>query len=122
MIAWLYHAGKFADLQPWPAIRSRTLGAFSPLIPLLNFWWPYEAIRDCYPPSSRPRFAVWWFVAQLVLPAPMVWVVAGTVAAAPPVVAAVVVVIAGGMLAVIPVLGWRLIDDLDTMQRAHVTA
>jgi len=69
-VAWLYHAGRFADLHSWPAVRSRTLGAFSPLIPIVNLWWPYEAIRDCFPPGARPRVTLWWFVLQLVLPAP----------------------------------------------------
>jgi hypothetical protein len=120
-IAWLYQAGKFADLQPWPAVRSRTLGAFSPLIPVLNLWWPYEAIRDCFPPGTRPRFTLGWFIAQLVLPAPTAWIVAGTTVSATHALTAVVVIIAGAVLAVVPVLGWRLVDHLDAMQVAHLT-
>ncbi len=34
---------------------------------------------------------------------------------------AVVVVLGGALLAVILVLGWRVVDDLDAMQRAYLT-
>ena len=48
--------------------RARTLGAFSVLIPIVNFWWPYEAIRDCYPPGGRSAVALRWFVLSCVVP------------------------------------------------------
>jgi hypothetical protein len=117
-IAWLYQAGKFADLQQWPAAQSRVLGAFSPLIPVVNLWWPYEAIRDNYPPGRCPPTALRWFVIQLLGGVLAIWGIAGS-AFAPAAVTAVVVVITGAVLTFVPVLGWRLIADVEVMQRAH---
>jgi hypothetical protein len=119
-IAWLYQAGKYADLQRWPARRSRTLGAFSVLIPVLQYWWPYEAICDIYPPGARPDVALWWFVAQIVV-VPVTTIIVGlTALIAPAVVAGAALVVSAALLGTTVVLGWRLIDDLDAMQRAHV--
>jgi hypothetical protein len=118
-IAWLYNAGKFADSQRWPAARSRTLGAFSRLIPIVNFWWPYEAIRDLYPPGGRPDVALQWWLSYLFAPLALVPVVITTLVA-PTAVTVVVVLLAGGVLLVPVVLGWRLIDDLSAMQRTHL--
>jgi hypothetical protein len=118
-IAWLHNAGKFADSQRWPAVRSRTLGAFSPLIPIVNLWWPYEAIRDLYPPGGRPDFALHWWLSYLIAPFVAFVSVIVTTLLAPTAVTAVVVLLAGGLLAVPVVLGWKLVDDLDAMQRAH---
>jgi hypothetical protein len=119
-IAWLYNAGKFADVQRWPAARSRTLGAFSRLIPIVQLWWPYEAIRDLYPPGGRPDFALQWWLGYLIAPLVAFVSVVITTLVAPTVVTAVVVLLAGGLLVVPVVLGWKLIDDVDAMQRAHV--
>ena len=119
-IAWLYQAGKYADLQRWPARRSRTLGAFSVLIPFLNLWWPYEAIRDLYLPGARPDVAIWWFVAQLVTIPVTLMIVGFTALVAPAAVVGAAVVVCAALLGATVVLGWRLVDDLDAMQRAHL--
>jgi hypothetical protein len=118
-IAWLYNAGKFADLQRWPAARSRVLGAFSPLIPILNLWWPYEAIRDLYPPGRRPDVALQWWLSYVIAPSGAYLCVFLATLLAPTAVIAIVVVLVGGLLTVPVVLGWKLVDDLDAMQRAH---
>jgi hypothetical protein len=118
-IAWLYNAGKFADTQRWPAARSRTLAAFSPLIPIVIFWWPYEAIRDLYPPGGRPDVALQWWVSYLIAPVAACASVIITTLFAPAAVTAIVVVLAAGVLTTPVVLGWKLVDDLDAMQRAH---
>jgi len=62
LIAWIYQAGKFAEMNGWPTVRNRTLGAFSILIPIVNFWFPYQAIRDCLPldDPNRARILQWW--------------------------------------------------------------
>ena len=48
--------------------RGRTLGAFSVLIPIVQWWWPYEAVRDSYPPGSCPSLVLKWWVCYLVTP------------------------------------------------------
>jgi hypothetical protein len=121
LIAWIYHAGKFAEARGWPAVRGRTLGAFSVLIPIVNLWWPYEAVRDSYPPGSSPAILLKWWVSYLVapifvLPAFFLGLFGSPVAIA--------IAIAIGACAVsVPVwLGWQLIRDVEVMQRANSPA
>jgi hypothetical protein len=113
LIAWIYHAGEYAAAMGWPSVRGRTLGAFSILIPIVNLWWPYEAIRDAYPPGAdRGPLLRWWlsylivpgitslvvFVVAFIGPTPVVW---GTVA------------IAAACSTIPVILGWKLLDHFD---------
>jgi hypothetical protein len=120
-IAWIYQAGKFAEARGWPAVRGRTLGAFSVLIPVVNLWWPYEAVRDSYPPGSSPSLLLKWWVSYLVTPLfalPGLFLgLFGT-----PVEIAVAITIGACALAIPVWLGWKVIRDVEAMQRANSPA
>jgi hypothetical protein len=120
-IAWIYQAGKFAETRGWPAVRGRTLGAFSVLIPIVNLWWPYEAVRDSYPPGSRPSLLLKWWVSYLVTPffaLPGIFLgLVGT-----PIEIAVAITIGACALAIPVWLGWKVVRDVEAMQRAHSPA
>ena len=90
------------------------------LIPIVQLWWPYEAIRDLYPPGGRPDVALQWWLVYLIAPYVAFVSVIITTLIAPTVVTVIVVLLAGGLLVVPVVLGWKLIDNVDAMQRAHV--
>jgi hypothetical protein len=113
LIAWIYHAGEFAGAMGWPATRGRTLGAFSVLIPIVNLWWPYEAIRDAYPPGADHEALLRWWLSYLIVPfvtfiAVFVVAIVGTT----PVLWITIAVAA--VFTTIPVtLGWGLIDDFE---------
>jgi hypothetical protein len=118
LIAWIYQAGKFAEARGWPAVRGRTLGAFSVLIPIVNLWWPYEAVRDSYPPGSAPPLLLRWWVSYLVTPLlslPVFFVALF----GPPVLIVVAIAFAAGALAIPVWLGWRVVRDVEAMQRAN---
>ncbi len=74
LLIWQYRAAKTAQLLQLPAKLSPGLGVGGWLIPVVNFWFPYQAIRDCLPPGHPGRKVVvtlWSFyiamlVAQLV--------------------------------------------------------
>jgi hypothetical protein len=121
LIAWIAQAGKFAEARGWPAARDRTLGAVSVIIPIVNLWWPYEAVRDAYPPGSSPSFVLKWWVSYLVTPIlglPVFFVTLfGT-----PVEAVVAIGIAVGAVMIPVRLGWKLIRDVEAMQRADTPA
>jgi hypothetical protein len=120
LIGWIYNAGKFADSQRWPTIRSRVLGAFSLLIPIVQVWWPYEAVRDLYPPGLRSPLVLRWWLAYLLVPfAAFVVVVIGLVIG-PIAVCLAALAVAAGLLAIPVRLGWRLVEDVDAMQQAHL--
>jgi hypothetical protein len=117
LIAWIYQAGKFAEARGWPASRGRTLGAFSVLIPVVNLWWPYEAVRDSYPPGSAPPVLLKWWVSYLVTPIcafpALVFGFFGT-----PLLIVVAIVFGAGAMAIPVWFGWQLIRDVEAMQRA----
>jgi len=61
-IVWLGTAGNVALAEGRPLRRKPWLGAWSFLIPFVNFWWPYRATRDLLDrdaPEIR-RVVRWW--------------------------------------------------------------
>jgi hypothetical protein len=59
---WLFRAAHTAQELGLPARRNPWPAAISWLIPILNFWWPYQAVTDLFPAYRRPdrRIAWWW--------------------------------------------------------------
>ena len=70
LLRWQFQAAKTARFLSLPARRSPGLGVGSWFIPVVNFWFPYQSIRDCLPPGDpgRPVVARMWafFIAVLV--------------------------------------------------------
>jgi hypothetical protein len=62
LILWLYRAGATARAAGLPLRRDPGLGAVSFIIPILNFWWPYRAVRDTVGADPRAQSLVvrWW--------------------------------------------------------------
>lgn len=54
-LLWQYHAATTAAALGYPAVRSPGLGVGSWFIPVVNLWFPYQALRDLLPPSHRMR-------------------------------------------------------------------
>jgi hypothetical protein len=102
----------------WPSTRGRALGAFSVLIPVVGLWWPYEAIRDAYPPGVRPGIVLRWWVSYLVVPVATGIVVIVVALIGTTTTLWITVALAAAALSVPVAFGWRLIDDLDRAQRA----
>ena len=71
LLIWQYRAAETARMLSLPARRSPTLGVVSWFIPVVNFWFPYQSIRDCLPPGDPGRTVVarmWaFFIATLVM-------------------------------------------------------
>jgi hypothetical protein len=122
LIAWIFQAGKFAEAMGWPTVRSRTLGAWSVIIPIVNFWFPYEALRDAYPPESSHSALLRWWLTYVLIPLPLaiaVFVVALTASGAA---TAIVIALTVLPLGLTVVFGWQAIDELDAAQaRATVS-
>ena len=68
-LVWQHRAATMARALGYPARRSPALGVGGWFIPICNFWFPYQAIRDCLPPGHPGRRMVlhmWlWYVASL---------------------------------------------------------
>jgi hypothetical protein len=58
LLNWQYSAAKTAQMLGLPAARGAGLGVGSWFIPVVNLWFPYQAIRDCLPPGDPGRRVV----------------------------------------------------------------
>ena len=66
-ILWLYRAATVARELGLDARREPTRAAVGWLIPIVNYWWPYQAMTDLFPEDRRPnrRIAWWWTCSVL---------------------------------------------------------
>jgi hypothetical protein len=61
-IVWLNRAASLARDLGFDARREPMHAAIGWVIPIVNFWWPYQGMTDCFPEGQRPdrRIAWWW--------------------------------------------------------------
>ena len=84
-LVWQCRSAKVAAALGYPARRSPLWGAWSWVVPIVNSWMPYQAVRDCLPPGHalRPTILRTWLLVLVVgilgVPVPF------TLAEAPPV-------------------------------------
>lgn len=63
LLIWQFRAAKTARILGLPAKHSPALGAWSWIIPIVMFWFPYQTVRDCLPGEDPHRHVVrqMWF-------------------------------------------------------------
>jgi hypothetical protein len=117
MILWLYRAGATARAAGLSLRRDAGLGAVSFVIPVLNLWWPYRAVRDAlgadHPAARLVRR--WWAVWIASNLGGLAAIAAGF---APPAASFVVVSVAGVCAVVAAVMGRAVVAE---MLAAHET-
>ena len=66
-LIWQHRAASAGRALGIPAGQSPAWGVGSWFVPVVNFWIPYQAVRDCLPPGDhhRARVLQWW-IAYLV--------------------------------------------------------
>lgn len=66
LILWIYRTVETGVALGRPARRSPVLAAISLMIPIVNFWWPVQAVRDTLGDRPAERAAVlrWWIAYQ----------------------------------------------------------
>ena len=76
IVIWAYKAATVASNLHYPATRGPLWAIVGWIIPIVNFWFPYQAIRDCLPPHHAERRTVklWWacFVLGLFISIPAI--------------------------------------------------
>jgi hypothetical protein len=67
-LVWQFRAATAARSMGWPAKRTPGWGVVFWFIPIVNFWMPYQALRDCLPPGDVNRAAVarFWFFTVVI--------------------------------------------------------
>jgi len=66
LLMWQYRAARAARSLGYPARRGPGWGVGCWFVPVVNFWFPYQAIRDCLPPGAPARALVLRFWLSLV--------------------------------------------------------
>jgi len=61
---WQHRAASTARALGLPFTHSPAWGVGCWFVPIVNFWMPYQAIRDCLPPDDPNRSLIlrWWLV------------------------------------------------------------
>ncbi len=61
-LVWQHRAASAARALGFPTTHSPGWGVGSWFVPIINLWFPYQAIRDCLPHDdpNRARILQWW--------------------------------------------------------------
>jgi hypothetical protein len=61
-LIWQHRAASAARALGYPTTHSPGWGVGSWFVPIVNLWFPYQAIRDCLPPGdpNRAHILQWW--------------------------------------------------------------
>jgi hypothetical protein len=78
-IIWMVQAGNRAKALGRPLRRSATLAAFGWIIPIVSFWWPYQAMAAVLGPERAKvrRVGLWWLLYLAATLGTLVAMVAG---------------------------------------------
>ena len=66
-VVWLYRAAMLARDLGLPARREPMHAAIGWIIPILNYWWPFQGVTDLFPEGQRPdRRIAWWWTMSII--------------------------------------------------------
>lgn len=119
LLVWQHKAATAGRALGFPARRTPAMGVGAWFIPVVNFWFPYQALRDCLPPGhpGRPVVLRWWlgYLATFVtLPAVALAAVYGPTALA--------VVLTVGLAAFAAWVAWNGMRMIDAIATTHAAA
>ena len=62
ILLWAYKAATVAQNLHYPARRGTVWAVIGWFVPIVNFWFPYQCVRDCLAPGNPERRTVrlWW--------------------------------------------------------------
>jgi hypothetical protein len=65
-VIWLYRAATLTRSLGFDTRRQPLHAAIGWLIPIINYWWPYQGVTDLFPVGERPdRRIAWWWVTSI---------------------------------------------------------
>jgi hypothetical protein len=119
-LIWQHSTAEVARELGYPAKRSPALGVGSWFIPVVNFWFPYQSLRDLLPPGhpARSRALTAWllYIAGLLLTlVGYVIAIIGSVLAVAP------VLVAAACYITVAVIGGQLIQTVDQEHEKAMT-
>jgi Domain of unknown function (DUF4328)/Protein of unknown function (DUF2510) len=68
-LVWQHRAASAGRALGIPSDQSPAWGVGSWFVPVVNYWIPYQAVRNCLPPGDphRPRVLHWWIAWVLTM-------------------------------------------------------
>jgi Domain of unknown function (DUF4328)/Protein of unknown function (DUF2510) len=62
VMIWLHRAASLARKAGFPASRDPVWAVLGFIIPIVNFWFPYQVARDCFASNDQRRriAGLWW--------------------------------------------------------------
>lgn len=120
LVIWAYKSATVASNLHYPAVRSPVWAIVGWIIPIVNFWFPYQAIRDCLAPDNPERRTVklWWTFYLLSL---VIWVPAFIIAIVGSLAVAVAITVPALLCAAMELtLGLRVIAAVDADHTAAI--
>jgi hypothetical protein len=67
VMIWLTKAVKVAYNLHYPRVHAPVWAVLGWIVPVVNFWFPYQVVRDCLPPwSEQRRLVAYWWTAYIV--------------------------------------------------------
>lgn len=108
VMIWLYRAAKFARNAGLPARRDPVWAVLGFIIPIVNFWFPYQLAADSFAHGDpRRRLAGWWWTWYLIS---IAFALAVAIASAFSTAAGVIVAVLGAAVyALSATYAWRMI-------------
>jgi hypothetical protein len=119
-ILWLHRAAITARELGFHLRREPIWSALGWIIPVVNFWFPYQGVTDLFPEHERPdRRIAWWWASSIV--AALVPFAALAAPYVPLAVAVAIVVAAVAPTVVAAVLEIGLVQEADARHGEQVT-
>ncbi len=118
-LMWAHRCATAAAALGIPAKREPLWAVLSWFIPVINWWFPYESIRDCLPPGHPERRTVgrWWAGYLVGSSGVFVGVGAALIGTAT---LAVVGVLYAGVAVVTALAGIRMVGAIDAAHRERL--
>jgi len=119
LIIWTHRCATTALALRFPAEREPVWAVIGWIVPVINFWFPYQSVRDCLPPEDPARRDVlrWWLCYLGVSAGGVILIFLG---AFDPTVFVVLLVALAAVAAVAVLLGFRVARAIDEAHRAAV--
>ncbi|HEY3259409.1 MAG TPA: DUF4328 domain-containing protein, partial [Pseudonocardiaceae bacterium] len=117
LIIWAHRCATTAAALRFPAQREPVWAVIGWIVPVVNFWFPYQSMRDCLPPDhpARPDVLRWWLCYLAIAVGGAVLIPLG---ALEPGLFAVALVALAAVAAVLVLLGFRVARAIDRAHRA----
>jgi Domain of unknown function (DUF4328) len=118
-LVWQHRAASAGRALGIPSDQSPAWGVGSWFVPIVWFWIPYQAVRNCLPAGdpSRPRILHWWLAYLLTVAVGTAWAITALFSTGAALVLAIPIALAD-----LAIIAWapRIVASIGTAHRESV--